>query len=173
MLATSRVKKSVQQKIGVSDHWYRLGYNIFALVTLVLIILFQLNIKPFFLFKATTTIKILAAFFLITGLGIMAICIFKYFKQLSGIKNVAPVLVTTGLHRFVRHPLYLGTFIFLAGIVIAFPLISNLVAVIIIVIYTLWGIGAEEKKLVIQFGKHYVHYQETVPMILPSLFRKF
>ena len=170
-LANSRLKSFLQLKTGISNRWYRLAYNIFALTSLLLIIIFQAKFPSHFIFKESLSVKFLATFFGGIGMYIMIICIMMYFKQLSGIKNIKPVLVTTGLHRFVRHPLYLGTFIFLTGILLAFPLLSNLYAFIIIITYTLWGIRLEEKKLVEEFGNEYFQYQHNVPMILPRLFR--
>ena len=171
LLANSRIKTNLQLKTGISNRWYRLAYNLFALAGLILIIIFQVNMESSLLFKKSPVIKVLSIFFIVSGIFIMAICIKGYFKQLSGIKNINPVLVTTGIHRYVRHPLYLGTFIFLAGGVLAFPSFSNLIACIIIVVYTLWGINLEEKKLVEEFGKSYISYQQSVPMILPRISR--
>ena len=172
-LANSNLKSFLQLKTGINNRWYRLVYNIFALISLLVIIIFQAKFPSRLIFKESLGIKFLAIFFSGLGIFIMIICIIRYFKQLSGIKNIKPVLVTTGLHRFVRHPLYLGTFIFLTGIILAFPLLSNLYAFIIIITYTLWGIRLEEKKLVEEFGNEYFQYLHKVPMILPRLFGKF
>ena len=110
---------------------------------------------------------------IVTGITIMVICILKYFKQLSGIENEvkARKLEVTGIHKFVRHPLYLGTFLFLIGLFLWFPYISNLITVSVIIIYTLIGIHFEERKLVEKFGADYIMYRQKVPMILP-LFKR-
>lgn len=170
-LAGSSIKKAIQHKTGTSSRFYRLAYNLFAIGGLVYIISFQLNVKSFRIFVQSTLTILLAAVFILSGLFIMLTCIIKYFKQLSGLKNIKPVLVTSGLHRFVRHPLYFGTFIFLGGVVFAFPLLTNLLSFVIIVLYTLWGIGLEEKKLVKVFGEDYIRYQNAVPKIIPRMHR--
>lgn len=72
-----------------------------------------------------------------------------------------------GLHKIVRHPLYLGTFIFIWGIFIAFPYLSWLISSLIITVYTLIGIRFEEAKLRKEFGAQYDEYCKRVPMILP------
>ena len=170
-LADGSIKTAIQHKTGTSSRFYRLAYNLFAMAGLIAIISFQLNVKcsPIFLQSALTIF--FAAILILAGLFIMLICIIKYFKQLSGLKNIKPVLVTTGFHRFVRHPLYLGTFIFLGGAFFAFPLLTNLLSFVIIVLYTLWGIGLEEKKLVKVFGEDYIRYQNAVPKIIPRIHR--
>ena len=170
-LADSSVKTAIQHKTGTSNRFYRLAYNIFAIAGLVATIGFQLNAKPLPLFVQSPVTVLLAAVFILSGLFIMLLCIIKYFKQLSGLKNIKPTLVTSGLHRFVRHPLYFGTFIFLGGIVFVFPLLTNLLSFVIIVLYTLWGIGLEEKKLVKIFGEDYIRYQNSVPKIIPRISR--
>ena len=99
--------------------------------------------------------------------------------SLSGFKTLiqnddeqgANELYIAGLHRYVRHPLYLGTFIFIWGLWIVVPTLSLLIANAIITIYTLIAIPLEEKKLIKEFGDAYKRYTETVPRIIPR-FRK-
>src|SRR5882724_486658 len=73
------------------------------------------------------------------------------------------VLELGGLHRYVRHPLYLGTLLSVWGLFLFFPLLSNLLACIMITLYTLLGIRLEEKKLLLQFGETYASYRRKVP----------
>jgi methanethiol S-methyltransferase len=110
----------------------------------------------------------------IAGLLIMGTCILKYFMQLSGIRfltNNHPEskLMLDTLHKRVRHPLYLGTFLFIWGLFLVLSTLSLLIANIIITAYTLIGIRFEEKKLLLEFGESYREYQRTVPMIIPAL----
>lgn len=109
---------------------------------------------------------------------IMLVSIKKYFMSLSGIKTlvaeqpVANELRIDGVHKYVRHPLYLGTFLFIWGLFILYPLLSLLVANIIITVYTLIGIVFEEQKLKKEFGIAYTEYQKQVPKIIPSFKRR-
>jgi methanethiol S-methyltransferase len=103
--------------------------------------------------------------------------IFKYFLQLSGVKwlvatNVEAKLERKGLHGYVRHPLYLSTFLFIWALWIAYPYLSLLIANIIITLYTLIALKFEEDKLLGEFGEEYRQYQREVPMIWPSRTRK-
>ncbi len=110
----------------------------------------------------------------LAGLAIMAVVIRKYFFSLSGIsvfyKEEAPLaLEQGGMHRYVRHPLYFGTLLFIWSLFLLFPYLNNLLACLVITLYTVFGARLEEKKLVAQFGEQYRRYQQTVPMLIPRL----
>jgi protein-S-isoprenylcysteine O-methyltransferase Ste14 len=74
-----------------------------------------------------------------------------------------------GLHKYVRHPLYLGTLLFIWGLFLIFPLVNNLIAVISVTTYVLFGIKLEEKKLRLEFGESYKKYSKKVPQLIPGL----
>lgn len=78
-----------------------------------------------------------------------------------------PVLEQTGLHKFMRHPLYFGTLLFAWGLFLVFPYVNNLIAVLVMTGYILIGIIFEEKKLMIEFGESYRNYRQKVPMLIP------
>lgn len=80
-----------------------------------------------------------------------------------------PLLEQSGLHRFVRHPLYSGTLLFIWALFLLFPWLSNLIACVVITVYTLVGIHMEEQKLMLQFGDTYRRYAAATPMLIPSL----
>ena len=103
----------------------------------------------------------------------MIISILKYFKLLSGVRSLYEVepsteLLRGGIHNHVRHPLYSGTLMFIWGLFFIFPMLNNLIAVIIITGYVLIGIRLEEKKLLIEFGNIYADYMSRVPMLIPG-----
>jgi protein-S-isoprenylcysteine O-methyltransferase Ste14 len=98
----------------------------------------------------------------------------KYFRTVKNIDdliydNSIPVLFEKGIHGYVRHPLYLGTFLLIWGFFLLFPYGSLLVTNIIITLYTLLGIFYEEKKLIRDFGEKYESYKREVPMLFPKL----
>jgi protein-S-isoprenylcysteine O-methyltransferase Ste14 len=113
----------------------------------------------------------------VTGLLIMGICIKKYFLSLSGLKSLfqekpAHELMIGGIHRYVRHPLYLGTFLAIWGGFLVYPVLSFFISNVVITLYTLTGITFEEKKLVAEFGPAYETYRQQVPKLLPAFRRK-
>jgi protein-S-isoprenylcysteine O-methyltransferase Ste14 len=157
--------------------WYRLWYSIFAFVFLVVLLYFQVNMATVTLFGSRGIVFILGLVLCVSGLVLMLACIYKYFMNLSGlrsliIENFSAELEITGVHRYVRHPLYLGTFIFTWGLLLLFPVASLLIADTIITAYTLIAIEFEEKKLVAEFGDSYTRYKAAVPKLIPS-FRSF
>ena len=89
---------------------------------------------------------------------------------MSGIRSVyqaAPKaeLKVNGIHRFVRHPLYSGTILFVWGLFFVFPMLNNLIAVLLLTAYVLIGIDFEEKKLIREFGKQYENYMSKIPAL--------
>ena len=170
-LANDYIKKWIHRFTGIGVPAYRIVYNIFALVYLFVLLRFQIGLKSTLLFHPIMASKAIALLLIIFGNTIMLLCIIKYFKQLSGIYKIkgAGILQTDGLHKWVRHPLYFGTFIFLIGLVVYYPLLKNMIATSIIILYTLAGAWLEEKKLILTFGEAYKSYQQKVPMIIPGL----
>jgi protein-S-isoprenylcysteine O-methyltransferase Ste14 len=74
-------------------------------------------------------------------------------------------LVTSGWYAVVRHPLYLFSILFL----ILNPVMTAQWLLLTILSTTYFGCGAliEERRLVVQFGDEYRHYQRDVPFLIP------
>ena len=103
----------------------------------------------------------------------MIVCVRKYFYELSGLQALQQqsnknTLQQKGLHKYVRHPLYLGTLLFIWGLFIIFPYLNNLIACLVITIYTVIGIELEEKKLMEEYGDLYREYSKKVPRLIPG-----
>jgi protein-S-isoprenylcysteine O-methyltransferase Ste14 len=78
--------------------------------------------------------------------------------------------VTTGPYRLVRHPIYLGLTLLVAGQALAFGSRPALVIVVIGILPTfVWRARTEEKLLSRTFGEHYAAYRRRTKMILPFL----
>lgn len=176
LLADTGVKGWLSQRMGRLAVHYRLIYTLFAFVTLVAVLLYQVRLASPLLYTGFPAFKIIGAFITLAGLSLMLFCIRKYFMSLSGLRTLVQPekagaeLMITGIHQYVRHPLYLGTFTFIWGLWIVLPYLSLLIANVIITIYTLIAIKLEEKKLEELFGDSYRLYKQRVPRILP--FRK-
>lgn len=176
LLAHVDFKKWAAKKIKNSFRYYRLYYSIFAALSFMAVLAYQLRIPAVLLFKPTIFTQAAGVAIGLLGVLVMGICIKKYFNQLSGLKTLfvdeiksGNTLIITGIHRHVRHPLYLGTFLFIWGLLIFIPLTSLLIANFIITVYTLIGIGFEEEKLIREFGSSYREYKKKVPKIIPTL----
>ena len=176
LLAAGWWKLKMQAWLGRNYKYYPLAYSVFAAVTMILILVFQFAMRSRLLFNMPLWGKVLTGVPLVAGLAIMLAMIRKYFFYLSGIgvfytTQPEAVLPTNGLHRYMRHPLYTGTLLFIWSLFLLMPYLNHLLACIIITIYTLLGARIEEQKLVEQFGEKYIAYQKQVPMILPRLRR--
>ncbi|MEO7446097.1 MAG: isoprenylcysteine carboxylmethyltransferase family protein [Ferruginibacter sp.] len=172
ILATTRVKSFASRALHISEGAYRRGYNVLAVATLLAIIYYQLLLKSVMLFNAPAWLTVMAACLFFAGIVVMAVCIYKYFRNLSGLLDQPNELIISGLHHVVRHPLYMGTFMMLLGLLGLFPYLGILIMVFIIITYTVIALRWEEDKLVKEFGKAYQEYKLKVPAIIPNFRRK-
>jgi protein-S-isoprenylcysteine O-methyltransferase Ste14 len=169
--------KGIVEKItGRYYRYYRIFYSLVAAITLILLLIYQFTNYSPWLYTPGIVHYLIATPLVVAGLVVMSICIRKYFLNLSGVdvflkKKRNNVLEKTGLHAYVRHPLYSGTLLFIWALFVLFPLLSNLIACIVITLYTWIGIKMEEEKLVMEFGDHYREYAASVPMLIPHLKR--
>ena len=152
--------------------WYRLWYTLLAFVFLIAVVYYQVRIATIEIFHSQSLIFILGIIISFSGLVLMFICIRKYFMNLSGlrslfIENFSNKLQIAGIHKYIRHPLYLGTFMFIWGLFLYLPYLSLLVMNIVVTVYTLIGIEWEEQKLVMEFGDDYRKYRSKVPKLIP------
>jgi protein-S-isoprenylcysteine O-methyltransferase Ste14 len=86
--------------------------------------------------------------------------------SVSGVRSDT-VLVTTGLYGFVRHPIYLGIFIFIGALALV---AANLIIVLptmglLVLLYV--SIDEEEAVLVERFGDRYREYMKGTPRFIP------
>lgn len=175
ILAAGRVKGWTARTFPKLSAYYRIGYILFALMGLVAIILYQLWMPTSFLWMQHDAVLVVGLIVMTSGLLLMAVCIKKYFAGLSGLQALnenfgGNKLQITGVHRYVRHPLYSGTFVFLWGAWLAWPALSFLLSNIIITVYTVWALRWEEAKLIREFGADYLQYRKRVPALVPQLF---
>jgi protein-S-isoprenylcysteine O-methyltransferase Ste14 len=173
LLAANKVKLFIAKISHEFSRYYRLAYTIFAALTLLLILYFQYSFTSPVLFNMKDLRYIPFVIMLLPGLIIMMISILKYFKLLSGVRTLYQVnppieLQREGIHNYVRHPLYLGTLLFIWGLFFIFPMLNNLIAVVVITGYVFIGIRLEENRLLIEFGNAYADYISRVPMLVPD-----
>jgi protein-S-isoprenylcysteine O-methyltransferase Ste14 len=172
LMAHMPVKTWFREKMGASFKFYRLFYSIIAIGLLLPVLYWQITIPSPRLWPYNPLTRIPAALLTVAGLWGALICLKKYLVSPQGFNDLffegmKPELQLSGLHRIVRHPLYLSTFIFLGGMVLFFPFASNLLAYILLIVYVLLAIPLEENKLVELYGKQYVRYREEVPALIP------
>ncbi len=116
----------------------------------------------------TIAIQLFAVVILVLGVRQTGITSFIGLSQLLLPEDTSPPkMVTDGLYRYVRHPLYT------AGLVIIWliPLMTyNLLALILgLTIYIFVGAYFEERKLLLEFGDVYAEYRQRTPMLVPRI----
>lgn len=158
-----------------ADRWFRLLYNLVAGLTLLPVLALpvllpdhQLYAVPFPWLLLMLAGQGLAAAALLVGVLQTGLGSFIGLNQLiRHPENVPPRLVTHGLYRYVRHPLYTAGLVFIWLL----PVMStNLLALNIgITLYLYLGALVEERKLLHEFGEPYAEYCRRTPMLVPGL----
>lgn len=152
---------------------YRLFYNLFSFISLVPILYLMISLPNADLYRVPSPWNYLflagqglSALFLLVAVLQTDVWSFAGLRQLfEGERPGA--LVTVGLYRIVRHPLY--TFSLLA--LWSSPAVSINVFVVYLALtaYILVGIIFEERKLLREFGQAYADYKSVTPMLIPGL----
>lgn len=169
-------KDTIHGMIGVRGmRFYRLGYNAFSALTFapILYLVAALPDAPFYVVpppwryammggQALSLLLLFAAFLQTDVLSFVGL------SQLFGAgEQGAGQLVTRGLYRVVRHPLYTFSMAFLW----LSPTVSHdMFALYIgVTLYFIIGASFEERKLLRDFGEAYAEYKRKTPMLIPGL----
>jgi protein-S-isoprenylcysteine O-methyltransferase Ste14 len=178
LLASLEIKALVRNWIGPGvDRWYRLAYNFFGVFTFLPVLALSATLPDRMVYSVPAPWLYLMVFGQFVAVVILAIGVkqtgawsFLGFSQfLEGKEEAAPRLVTGGLYRWMRHPLYTAGLLF---IWLAPVMSGNLLALNLgITIYLVVGALYEERKLVRVFGEKYIQYREQTPMLIPGLKR--
>lgn len=109
----------------------------------------------------------LAIAFVASGAGVAIIAIVAFHRASTTVNPLDPTatstLVTTGIYRVSRNPMYLGILLVLTGWAIV---LSNLLAAALLPAFvaymTRFQISPEERALLSKFGSDFVEYRKTV-----------
>ncbi|MBT9331892.1 methyltransferase family protein [Paracidobacterium acidisoli] len=82
----------------------------------------------------------------------------------------AEKVLSAGPYRFVRNPLYLGSWIFSAGVAILMPPQGAVFFLVAQAVFYFRLILREEDFLTVRLGTPYIEYHRRVPRLLPTLF---
>lgn len=171
LLASVFVKKWVENHAPLFHHRYRLWYNLFAVITLGLLLAYHYYLPSETFFVSNVLIKAISVALLFLGSAITLIAFKNYntaeFLGLKAENLQKASLATSGLNRLVRHPLYLGIILLFLGLWLWESSLKNLIALLSLWVYLVIGIYLEEQKLVIYFGEAYKNYQKKVKRLIP------
>lgn len=165
---------SVKTKVPLSKQAYRLLYSGFSGLGLLFVLFFGASLESSFIIAPSETTTYLGLILAGTGVLLVKRAFRSYsFRGFLGFKKEDDTsLHTSGLQGRMRHPLYTGTILLVAGYLIFNPLLVNLVSFVSLMLYLPFGIRLEEKKLIDQFGQAYENYRTQVPALFPNPFRK-
>ncbi len=175
LLASMWVKERLRRWFGPeTERWYRLAYNALAVLSLVPVLVLTALLPDRTIYAIPSPwaiipllIQALAGIALVLGLWQTGPWSFLGFEQfLRPPKASPPVMVVTGLYRWVRHPLYT------AGLVLIWltPVMTvNILALDLgLSIYLVVGTLFEERKLLREYGVAYEAYRQRTPMLIPA-----
>jgi len=153
---------------------YRIVYNLFSVLTF-LPLLWLLMILPgrvLYVISPPWTIvsgllQLFAAILLLIGVFQTDPLDFIGLRSLIRPVQSTPRLVTTGLYRWVRHPLYFAGLLYIW----LTPVMSDtlLTFYATLTVYIIVGAIFEERKLLREFGQEYVEYRARTPFLIPRL----
>lgn len=178
LLASVAAKDYVQARLPWLYPRYRLAYNLLQAALFALAITLQERYAaPIAFFEVGSTGALLQAVagWVVLGVGVvgMLACFGSYraaeflgFERFRHRRDPGR-LETTGLHKMVRHPLYLFTTLAVCGAVVLVPALTRFAALAVYFVYLPIGTAFEERKLVGEFGTAYTEYQKRVPSGVP------
>ncbi len=153
--------------------FYRALYNIFAVISIAPILYLMVSLPNPSLYQVPVPWK----YMMLAGQGMSALFLLIAVLQtdllsFAGLRQLIEVekpgnLVTGGLYRIVRHPLY--TFSLLILWLSPSMTINSFVVYTALTTYVLIGILFEERKLLREYGNDYANYKLTTPMLIPGL----
>ena len=172
LLAATSVKQFLIPYLSISSgRVYRIGYNIIGLTGIVGLLYLQFITPSTLLIIPVSISLFMALLLMVAGFVIMLFAIKNYdWKSFIGITAEQTYsLVIAGMNKYVRHPLYSGTMLFVTGYFLWQPYEKNLLLLVMMMIYLVIGIWYEEKKLARVYGEAYKNYQRTVKKMIPFI----
>ena len=170
------VTEYLKKRLGPKFRFYRLFFNLIAILTLIPVALFAYSIQTQVIFHWDGYMRIGQVILL----GIAVLLFFlggRHYdaRQFLGIKQIRErtsnklltdtgELDTSGALSITRHPWYFATILFIwARQLDASAILVN----VILTSYLIVGTYLEEKKLIGEFGEKYLAYQKRVSMLIP------
>lgn len=173
LLASNWLKDHVQAISPLFFRRYRLLYNAIAGSGLIYMLWTLATTPSQLLFHANRFLQFLALALATWGLVLIKISFKQYdIRAFLGLREdnlEGQGLSSGGILRYVRHPIYSGTLLFVLGFFLFNPKLLNLVTLACVSVYILIGMRLEERKLIEQFGDAYREYRKEVPALIPRL----
>lgn len=181
LLARQKIKRMLFDRLPFLRPYYRILYTILAIVTFGIWylyspfpegILYRVSSPFSILFRILQAVGVIGFFLslkpinLSEFIGIQQVALYHKSNQMSFTEPSAE-LVTEGLYRWVRHPLYTTSIM----ILLFNPVMSLKLGLITILVILYCWIGSvyEERNLIELYGEEYIEYRQNVPRFIPKI----
>lgn len=178
LFASLNIKRKIKALVKKAYLWNRLLYTGIASILFFGIFIYSGTIEPNLLLHPTEVLTYLG--YMLAAFG--TIILVKSFKNFSGKRfagltphddlEIKEELIQTGIHGYIRHPIYAGLILIFTGYFLFSPTLASLIHVGMLMLYLPIGIYLEEKKLLAIFGQAYKNYQSNVPALIPRGIKK-
>lgn len=170
------VTEHLKLRYSAYFRFYRLIYNLVAIVTIIPVISFGRSIQgnlifqwDGFLFIFQILLIAISIFLFIAGAYYYDIFQFLGFRQIwtgksHSVITIGGELKTDGILSVTRHPWYLAVILLIWSRGFA---LSGLITNVILTLYLIIGTLLEEQKLFYEYGDNYRQYQKRVSMLIP------
>ena len=174
LLASTKAKVLFRRLLGDGVmRFYRLLYNLFAVISFLPILYLMVTLPDKILYQVPDPYDL----FMRLGQGISILLLsvaviqtdllsFIGLRQLLEEERTVP-LMTGGLYRYARHPLYTFSLSFLW--LSSSMSLNSFIVYLALTFYILIGIVFEERKLIREFGEEYAKYRSATPMLIPRI----
>ena len=176
------VTEFFRKRLGSKFRFYRLFFNLIAILTLIPVVLFASSIRTQTIFDWNGYMRIGQVLLIVIAILLIFLGGRHYDAgRLLGIKQIKRgipsraisdngELETAGVLGITRHPWYLAAIL----IIWARQLDLSMFGVnLILTSYLIIGSYLEEKKLIGEFGEKYLTYRKRVSMLIPYKWLKF
>ncbi len=176
LAASHQAKQWVRQHLGASaSRWYRLAYNVVFTLGLIPLLGLPAALPDRVLYVLHPPWVYLTTAGQIAGLALAADATLRTdLWAFLGLRPEKPAqeatLVVRGAYRWVRHPMYSGSLLFI-WLMPAMTLNTALFYAAL-TLYIIVGAYFEERKLLAEYGAAYRAYRQAVPMLIPRWPRK-
>ncbi len=180
-LVATKTTTRFRKRLGESFAFYRLFYNLFSLITVLLLLYWQGTIPGPIVIHVSPSLMIFKYIAMVFGIIVIAGSFASFdVGEFIGAGQTGPrdhkdeketLINKHGLYGIVRHPMYFGGITYFMASLIAAPL-AQFLGYLILAIYMIIGTVREDRRLARELGDVYRNYQKEVPMILPGMPRR-
>lgn len=159
-----------------TNRFYRFGYNVFSVLTFLPLLAMLVLLPDQFLYSIPAPwLFFTLALQVVALVGVLQTGVWDFIGLGQLFRTTSPSteaarLTIHGLYRYVRHPLYTASLVFLW--LTPEMTVNRLVLWVMFSLYFVIGAYFEERKLLREFGQQYADYKAKTPMLLPRLWTR-